>query len=61
MCLKQIIRLILVDAKIVLACEATCLHLKMLTSKVKQHMLSAHNAPGSEEETKMKGPTSVSW
>lgn len=37
MSLTQIIKLILVDAMIVLTCEATCLHLKMSTSKVKQH------------------------
>lgn len=57
MSLKQIIKLILVDAT-VLTCEATCLHLKMSTSKVEQHLLSAHNAAGSEEKTKMKEPHS---
>lgn len=39
----------------VLACEATCLRLKMSTSKVK-HLLRAHNASGSGEEGKMKRP-----
>lgn len=56
MSLKQIIKLILVDAMTVLTHEATCLHLKMSTSKVKQHLLSARSASGSEEESKMKGP-----
>lgn len=49
MSLKQIIKLILADAT-VLTCEATCLHLKMSTSKVEQHLLSAHNAAGSKEK-----------
>lgn len=39
MSLKQIIKLILVDAMAVLTCEATCLHLKMSTSKAKHYLV----------------------